>query len=477
VARVTFLGLDPEGVQTLADRLADIAQTTGDLAGDARRALVTSELESRTPTALHELAASLAQTSAVLQTRGRFASGFVIDLALHQALLDVAHALAIDNPPSCILGPSTTVGAASPCDPVETVKVYSLGAGAFIPLAGVLGLKLDGTYVLRVEYLHSGRLRVTRIDEAAIGVAWSVGQDAEVSAGPLTTMSGVSAKAWVQLLLAQGTTYEIARGDLDEFLVNDALDHLERQLSLPGAFPGLGLLTGAAKKATGFASGLPLWKANGPIDALRRRLGWKPPKPRSTFVEAGVTAGSNASLGVPLLGKIPVRGKTGISVSGRAVVGVERRNGGGAQRERHLETAFYLDLRAEIGTPLAVRMFGIDLSKLRSLETKFGLVRNETSGGFEHIEITIVSDDGRTIERRTAVIDLTDPVTHPAAQRLVDRITDPAGLPDAYDALEKLLGHQVTVEHTTMRRVTRTTHGVEAMGNGLRFTVDELDVR
>lgn len=474
---MTYLGLDPDGAQTLAGRLADLASTTGDLAGAAGRALVTSQLESRAPAALRDLAASLAQTSAVLRARAGFASGFVIDLALRQALLDVAHALAIDDPPSCVLGPSTTVGAASPCDPVETVKVFSLGAGGFIPVAGVVGLKLDGAYVLRVEYLHSGRLRVTRIDEAAIGVAWSVGQDAEVSAGPLTTMSGVSAKAWAQLLLAQGTTYEIARGDLDDFLVHDVLDHVERQLSFPGAFPGLGLFKGVTQGVAGFASGLPLWKANGPIDALRRRLGWKPPKPRSTFVEAGVTAGSNASLGLPLLGKIPVRGKTGIAVSGRAVIGVERRNGGGSQRERHLETAFYLDLRAEIGTPLAVRLFGIDLSRLRGVETKFGIVRDETSGDFEHIEVTVVSDDGRTIERRTAAIDLTDPATHPVAQRLVDRLTDPTGLPDAYDALENLLGRQVTVEHTTLRRITRKTHGVEAMGNGVRFTVDELDVR
>ena len=474
---MTYVGLDPDGAQTLAGRLADLASITGELAGDAGRALVTSELESRAPAALRELAASLEQTGVVLRARAGFASGFVIDLAVRQALLEVAHALAIDDAPSCVLGPSTIVGAASPCDPVETVKVFSLGAGAFIPLAGVLGLKLDGAYVLRVEYLHSGRLRVTRIDEAAVGVAWSVGQDGDVSAGPLTTMSGVSAKAWAQLLLAQGTTYEIARGELDEFLVHDLLDHVERQLSFPGAFPGLGLFKGITQGVVGFASGLPLWKANRPIDALRRRLGWKPPKPRTSFVEVGLTAGSNASVGMPILGKIPVRGKAGLAVSGRAVIGVEQRNGGGSLRDRHLETAFYLDLRAEIGTPLAVRLFGIDLSRLRGIETKFGIVRDETSGGFERIEVTVVSDDSRTIERRTAVIDLTDPDTHPVAQRLIDRLTDPAGLPDAYDALEKLLGRQMTVEHTTLRRITRKTHGVEAMGNGVRFTVDELDVR
>ena len=474
---MTFLGLDPDGVQTIANRLADMAQTTGDLAGDAWRAVVTSELESRSPLALLELAASLAQTSTVLRARAGIARGFVLDIALRQALLDVTRALAIEEPPSCILGPSTTVGAASPCDPVETVKVYSLGAGGFIPLAGVMGLKLDGTYILRVEYLHSGRLRVTRIDEAAMGVAWNVGQSAEVSSGPLTTMSGASAQAWVQLLAAQGATYEIARGDLDEFLVHDVLDHVERQLSFSGAFPGFGLLESVTRKAAGVAGGLPLWKANGVIDALRRRLDWKRPKPRSTFVEFGVTAGSNASAALPILGKIPVRAKAGISVSGRAVIGVERRNGGGSQHGRNLETAFYLDLRAEIGTPLAVRLFGFDLSRLRAIETKFGVVRNETSGAFEHVELTVVSDDGRTVERRTAVIDLTDPATHPDAQRLVDRITDPTGLPDAYDALEKLLGHRVTVEHTTLRRITRTTHGVDVMGNGVRFTVDELDVR
>jgi hypothetical protein len=35
----------------------------------------------------------------------------------------------------------------------------------------------------------------------------------------------------------------------------------------------------------------------------------------------------------------------------------------------------------------------------------------------------------------------------------------------------------VTTEHSTMRRVARSTHGIEAMGSGIRFTVDELDVR
>ena len=474
---MTFVGLDPAGVRALADRLADVAQTSGDLADAAGRALVASELESAAPSSLRALAVGLAQTSSVLRHRAQTANGFLLDLALRRALLDVSRALAIDDAPSCVLGPSTVVGSASSCDPVETVKVYSLGVGGFVPIGGIVGLKFDGAYVLRVEYLQSGKLRVTRIDEAAMGVAWSVGQDADVSAGPLTTMSGASAKAWVQLLLAQGTSYEIARADLDEFLVHDALDHLERQLPIPGALPGFGLLKGVTRRVAGIADGLPLWKAHGLVSALRRRLDWSAPQPRSTFFELGVTAGSNASLGLPVLGKIPVKGKTGISISGRAVIGVERRAGPRESGGTLAESAYYLDLRAEIGTPLAVRLFGIDLSKLRGIQSKIGLVRNEATDGFERIELTVVTDDGKTIERRTAAIDLTDPITHPAAQRLVDRITDPTGLPDAVDAFEKLLGHQVTIEHTTLRRVKRSTHGIEAMGNGVRFTVDELDVR
>ena len=114
---------------------------------------------------------------------------------------------------------------------------------------GVAGVKLDGVYLLRVEYLQSGLLRVTRIDEAAAGVAWSVGQDSDVSAGPLTTMSGASAKAWVQVLFAQGTTFEITPSELDDFLVADALDHAERALPWP-AMAGYGFVESIAHRVT-----------------------------------------------------------------------------------------------------------------------------------------------------------------------------------------------------------------------------------
>jgi hypothetical protein len=475
---VTYLAIEPDLARALADRLAAVAGDTEALGTDVARALLASDLDSAVPTTLRRLADSLTGAGAALRRRADGVEGFQVDLALGNALLAVTRALAIE-PPACALGPSTTVGMASPCDPVVKVKVYSLGAGAFIPLAGVAGLKLDGAYLLRVEYLQSGLLRVTRIDEAALGVAWSVGQDSSLSAGPLTTMSGASAKAWVQLLLARGTTYEIAPAEFDDFLVADALDHLERLIPLPVPVPGLGLLGGLAKRVLSVADALPLWKAHDFISSLRRRLDWKQPEPLSTFIEIGATAGTNASIGLPLLGKIPVRGNAGLAISGRAVVGVERRPGRPAAGLRGAlpeESTYYLDLRAEIGTPLAARVFGIDLSRLRAVETRIGLVRG-ASDDFERLEITIVTDDGRSIDRRTAVIDITDPATRPDAQRVVDGLTDPTKLPDVLDAVDDLRGHQTTAEHSEMRRVKRSAHGVEAMGNGVRFTVDELDLR
>jgi hypothetical protein len=474
---VTYVAIHPDLARALADRLETAATDTDALGVDITRALLASELESSTPAMLRRLSEGLADASGALRRRADRVEGFQADLALGLALLEMTSALALDPPP-CALGPSTAVGIASPCDPVTKVKVYSLAAGAFVPLAGFAGIKLDGAYLLRVEYLQSGLLRVTRIDEAALGVAWSVGQDSDVSAGPLTTMSGAAAKAWAQLLLARGTTFEIAPADLDDFLLDDVLDHFERVIPLP-VLPGWGIVSGIAKRVMSVADALPLWKLHDFLSSLRRRLEFKRPKPLSTFIEVGATAGTNGNIAVPLLDRIPVRGKAGLAVSGRAVVGVERRPGRQASLLRGAlpeETTYYLDLRAEIGTPLAVRIFGIDLSRLRAVETRIGLVRG-ASDDFERLEVTIVTDDGRTIDRRTAVIDITDPLVRPDAQRVVDGLTDPTKLPDVLDAVDDLRGHQLTAEHSTMRRVKRSAHGVEVMGNGVRFTVDELDMR
>ena len=163
-----------------------------------------------------------------------------------------------------------------------------------------------------------------------------------------------------------------------------------------------------------------------------------------------------------------MKGKVGLSIAGRAVVGVESRDD---------EQTVYLDIRSEIATPITYRLFGIDLSKLVAFETKIGLVRDNVTGAFSRLEFTVIAQTGKTIERHTAVIDLRDPVAHPAAQRLVDDLTDPARLPDAIDALEKLLGHRVTTEQATMRNMGRSTYGIEGMGNSGTFTVETLDVR
>ena len=169
-----------------------------------------------------------------------------------------------------------------------------------------------------------------------------------------------------------------------------------------------------------------------------------------------------------LLKKIPLKGKVGLSLTGRAVIGVEK---------RATEATFYFDVRSEIATPISYRLFGIDLSKLAGGEMKIGLVRDAVTGAFTRLEFTIIAEINKNIERHTAVIDLRDPSTQSATQRLVADLTDPTRLPDALDAFEKLLGHRVTTEQATMRRMSKSAYGIEWMGNGGKFTVDTLDVR
>ena len=464
---MTFTGMKPEGVRALADRIAVTADRADGLALDIERALYDSGLTSTTPVSIHELAAGLEQTSSVLRARADKAQGLVLDFALYTALARVARSVTLVAP-ACARGPSTIVGSSSPCDPVQSIRAYTLAAGAYIPIVGLAGIKLDGAYILRVEHLRSGKLRVTRIEEAALGVAWGVGADTDIHAGKFTTTSGASAQAWVQLLLARGTSYEIEGSDLDEFIATDILDLVTQRFAFPGSVASLGVFKGVAKKVVGFADHLPIWKLHGVVSGLRKRLNWARPKPLSSFTEVGFIAGSTAGLGLDFLPPLPVKGKAGLSISGRVVVGVER---------REAEQTLYMDMRTEIGTPLSYRLFGIDLSKLGAVDTRIGLVRDAVSGEFDRIEFTVITENGKNIERRTAVIDLTDPATHPAAQRLVDGLTNLTQLPDSIDALEKLLGHRVTTEQTTMRRISKSTYGITGYGNGGKFIVEELDVR
>ena len=471
---MAFTGIEPEGVRLLADRLVATADLADELALNIGRALFDSGLASPAPEIMSGLAGELVHTGALLRSRADRAQGLVLDFALQSSLLGVARSVAIDAA-ACRLGPSTTVGSASPCDPVESIKVYSLAAGAFIPLAGFAGIKLDGSYTLRVEHLHSGRLRVTRIQESAFGVASSAGMDAEIHTGKLSTTSGASAKAWIQVLLAQGTTYEIGAGELDEFIATDLLDVVSERFTVPGVVSASGLLKRITKKVVGFADHLPSWKLHDAVSGLRKRLNWTQPEPLSRFTEVGLTQGVSGGVGVAPLGplaslanKIPTKGKAGISLTMRGAVGVEQRAD---------ERTFYLDIRGEIATPISYRLFGLDLSKLAAFETKIGLVRDVATGAFSRIEFTAVVEKGKNIARHTAVIDLSDPTTQPAAQRLVDTLTDPTRLPDALDALEKLLGHRVTIEQATLRRTSKSTYGIEGMGNSGKFTVETLDVR
>jgi hypothetical protein len=359
-----------------------------------------------------------------------------------------------------------------------------VAAGAFIPLAGLAGVKLDAAYILRVEHLRSGRLRVTRIEEGALGIAAGSGLDGEIHTGTLTTSSGASAKSWIQLLMARGTTYEIGAAELDEFIATDLLDLVTRRFSLPASLTSSGFFQGVAKKVVDFADHLPLWKLDDAVTALRKKLNWTMPEPQSRFREVGVTVGVSGGVGVDPLGplgplgplepllsvlkKVPVKGKVGLSLTGRTVVGVESRDE---------EQTFYLDIRSEIATPISYRLFGVDLSKLVAFETKIGLVRDTITSEFSRLEFTVVAQTGKTIERHTATIDLRDPAAHPAAERLLDDLTDPARLPDAMDALEKLLGYRVTTEQATLRNMGKSTYGIEGMGNSGKFTVETLDVR
>ncbi len=469
--------MQPEGVRLLADRLVATADLADELALGIGRAVFDSELASPVPDIMRGLAGELVHTGAVLRGRADKAQGLVFDFALQSALLGVARSTTVDSP-ACRLGPATAFGYSSPCDPVESIKLYTVAAGVYIPLLAAAGLKLDASYMVRVEHLRSGRLRVTRIEEGAFGVASSGGMDAEIHAGKVTTTSGTSAKAWIQVLVAHGTTYEIGADDLVEFIATDLLDFAARRLTLPGILGRPGVVTGITKKVVGIVDHMPLWKAHDAITALRKRLNWKRPEPLSQFTEAGNTAGVSAGAGLDPLGplgplaslakRFPVKGKAGISLTGRAVLGVEQRPD---------QKTFYLDVRAAVATPITFRFFGLDLSKLAGAEMKVGLVRDTATGEFSRIELTIVTEIGKNIERRTAVIDLSDPATHPAAQQLVDGLTNPLRLPDSLDALEKLMGHRVTIEQATLRRMGKSTYGVEGLGNSGTFTVETLDVR
>jgi hypothetical protein len=474
---VGFTGIEPEGVRLLADRLVATADLADELALTIGRALYDSGLASPAPEIMRGLAGELVHTGALLRGRADRAQGLILDFALQSSLLSVARSVAIDAA-ACRLGPSTDTGFSSPCDPTESIKVYSLAAGVYIPLAGYGGVKLDASYTLRVEHLRSGRLRVTRIQEAALGAASTAGMDGEIHTGKLSTTSGTSAKAWIQVLIAQGTTYEIGASELDEFIANDLLDVVTERFALPGTVASTGFFKGFAKKAVGFADHLPLWKLHDAVSGLRKRLNWTQPEPLTRFTEVGLTEGVSGGVGVAPLGpfgplgslakKIPIKGKAGISLTLRGAVGIEQRAG---------EDTIYLDIRSEVATPISYRLFGIDLSKLVGFETKIGLVRDAVTGAFSRIEFTAVVERGKTIERHTAVIDLDDPTTQPAAQQLVDVLTDPTRLPDALDAIDKLLGHRVTTEQATLRRTSTSTYGVEGLGNSIKFTVETLDVR
>ena len=294
---MAFIGIEPEGARLLADRLVATAGSADELALDIGRALFDSGLTSAAPEIMRGLAGELIATGALLRGRADCAQRLVVDLALQSSLMSIARAVTIDAA-ACRLGPATAVGFASPCDPVESIKLYTVAAGAFIPLAGFAGVKLDAAYTLRVEHLHRGRLRVTRIEEGAIGIASASGVDGEIHTGKLTTTSGASAKAWIQLLMAHGTTYEIGATELDEFIATDLLDLVTRRFSLPASLASTGLFKGVAKRVVGFADHLPLWKLHDAVTALRKKLDWTMPRPLSRFTEGGVTVGVSGGVGV-----------------------------------------------------------------------------------------------------------------------------------------------------------------------------------
>ena len=344
---MAFTGIEPEGVRLLADRLVATADLADELALGIGRTVFDSGLASQTPAMMRGLAGELVQTGALLHGRADTAQRMVVDLALLSSLVNIARAVAID-PASCPLGPQTAVGFASPCDPVESIKIYTVAAGAYVPVLGYAGPKLDVAYILRVEHLRSGRLRVTRIEEAALGIASSAGMDGEIHIGKSTTTSGASAKAWIQLLVAHGTTYEIGASELDEFIATDLLDMVTRRFAIPfSPRLGAGLFKGAAKKVVGFVDHLPLWKLHDAVTALRKRLNWIEARTAEPVHRRRVDGRRQRRCGRwPRWGhsggwwiaeEDPLKGKVGISLTGRAVFGVEH---------RATEQTFYFDIRS-----------------------------------------------------------------------------------------------------------------------------------
>ena len=453
-----FVGLQPTDTGALAALLDKSADELAEAAFLADVYLYRSDLSSPGAAALHRVAPEVARVAIELRKRVALATAFSIAPELQTALLRAAAAAAPVAVGTCSVGPTTVVGSFTPCDPAERVEIFTLDAHAEIALA--LGVKLNASHAYRIEYLRSGKLRITVIESAAAGVVVGKGSDGSIAVGGLALAGGTSIGASSQLLYAQGDTYLVDADELEPFIVADVLHHLQ-PFAVPFAPSAGSVIKRIGGRVASAFDEVPLGPGSRLIDHAKKDLNWKRPAAVSHFIEGGVRIDAGGSAG----GSI---GKGEVSVDVRGVVGLER--------QAEVET-IYLDIQGSAAASIGLQLFGKELASAVFAQLRLGLVRERETGEFNRIEITQLTDVDGAVVRHTAVLELGDPEARRQAQRLIDSLQPPGNLEQALDAVRRIAAERVTVDRTMIDNVASTTVALSILGNGLTFNVERFKVR
>jgi hypothetical protein len=330
-----------------------------------------------------------------------------------------------------------------PAEPVVLgVEVVTIAMKAS---AGLLGGAFSLAY--RVEHLADGRLRVTIVDRAFVGVDVAAGNGFALSFGGVRAGHASAADLSLGAAIGAGATYVIGKDELDELIVADLRER--------------SALLSAASSLASLASHLPLWSHV----PFAHYLSWSPPEAERTFVEAGVEAASHA-FGSGALGGL-LNGATG-GADGRFVAGVEHRKNG--------EQAIYLAGEAIEG--LAGRVLGRSVSAGASQVASVALIR-DSAGRWCRLEVRAVEAVDDRERDVFESVDLTDPAVAARMKQLRDAYPDPsttvAALRDLLD--ESALRATGTV--STFRRRSATSASVQAafgaLGVGASVSVERLE--